>query len=760
MADGKVFAAWTDMRSGNQDIFFSSFPLSPAPAAPNDRYEPNDAPATATDFGPVVIERHIPKLKISAGDVDFYRFTARATGTLAIEIGQEQPGARLDAELLDETGTTVGGRTSYLNDQGTVIGNDIEFPSLANHQYVLRIRSRHNLSTDYSLNVENLTGNLRGLANSRVTGAITAGDQAYYLVTADASGSLFASLSAGAGFTGKLAIQFEDPTTLEVKSSGNHSATISVNQGDQFLIHVAAVHGTTASGTFKLTVTNFDAFASANRKLVLFPAGNGPSQAVMGDVNNDKHPDLVVADGLSDTVSVLLGNGDGTFQAPRQFAVGTFVPGSTTGELLSLFRRDLVLADFNNDGNLDMAVTNKDSSDISVLLGDGEGSFAPQRRFDATSVPFGIDVGDLNGDSIPDLAVIDATNDVVSIAVLIGRGDGTFRHEQLIDTGQISVAFNGIKIADMNGDHRPDILYNGSQDEETHVLLNQGNGKFKDIASFDGGGPAIEVADLNGDDIPDVVTTSFYLDTVQYILGTKRGKFTAPVSFSGGQAPVSVKVADIASIDDNGNVIVGKPDGIPDIISAGSGAQMTSFQGPPEVMVAAGLGKPDADGNRFAPAVHLASAESPLSLAFGDLNGDGSPEIAFADKPGVQVFFPNPATFSDNSSIKSARNLGTVVHVLEPTSTIVPGHSDVFFAMKVPTEAVGHGDEVLDFDANFDHLARAGFRWKCSTTRAMYCRKANTSGWLRPRARSFMSTSSVKTAVLEDTRWTSPHYHS
>ena len=431
----------------------------------------------------------------------------------------------------------------------------------------------------------------------------------------------------------------------------------------------------------------------------------------MGDVNSDGHPDLVVTDGFSDTVSVLLGNGDGTFQAPREFAVGAFVPGSSTGLLLSLFRRDVVLADFNQDGHLDIAVTNKDSGDISVLLGNGDGTFAPQRRFDATSVPFGIDAGDLNGDSIPDLAVIDATNDMVNIAVLIGRGDGTFRHEQLIHTGFDSDAFNGIKIADINGDGHADILVNASKDEKTHVLLGAGDGiTFKDRANFDGGGPAIDVGDLNGDGIPDVVTTSFYLDSAQYILGTGNGKFEAPVEFDAGTAPVSVRIADMASIDADGNVVVGEPDGFPDIISAGSGAELTSFQGSADVLISAGLGKPDGDGNLFAAAVPLASAQSPLSLAVGDINGDGSPELAFVDTGGVQVLFTKSPDFNDNSELSKARDLGVVVHAVEPTFTILPDHPDAFYSMKVPTEATGRGDEVIDFAGNFEHESGGGLQ--------------------------------------------------
>src|SRR5439155_25350238 len=121
------------------------------------------------------------------------------------------------------------------------------------------------------------------------------------------------------------------------------SAAVEVSRGQQVLVRIAPAVGTTASGAFTLRINNLDAFGTSDRNEMLFPAGNGPSQVVLGDVNNDGRADLVVTDGLSNTLSTLLGNGDGTFQAPRQFSVGAFVPGSVTGSLLSLFSRDLVL---------------------------------------------------------------------------------------------------------------------------------------------------------------------------------------------------------------------------------------------------------------------------------------------------------------------------------------------------------------------------------------------------------------------------------
>src|SRR5215472_11490103 len=119
-----------------------------------------------------------------------------------------------------------------------------------------------------------------------------------------------------------------------------------------------------------------------------FDAGVSPFSVAVGDFNGDGLADLAVANNRSNNVSVLLGNGDGSFQAARNFRTGSF-PAS------------VAVGDFNGDGIPDLAVANESSNNVSVLLGNGDGSFQAARNFDAGSGPLSVAVCDFNGDGLP-----------------------------------------------------------------------------------------------------------------------------------------------------------------------------------------------------------------------------------------------------------------------------------------------------------------------------------------------------------------------
>jgi hypothetical protein len=726
LADGTAYAVWADTRTGNQDVFFTSFAVNPAPAPPNDRFEPNDSPQTATDLGQKV-QLFVPKLALPPGDEDWFRVQATATGSLTVTATESTPGPGLRLELWDSSGATrLATGDDVLDSTGQVIGQQVVFPASAGQFYLIRAVAVGGGAAQYALKVQSLTADLGTLAHDVRNGSLAPGDQAYYLLSAAASGSVELNLMPGVGASGNFNLEVLDPNTLNVLASGSPGAglvvaSLAVEQGQALLVHVSG--GATAQGAFTLELTNLDQFSAPAGTSLVFPAGDGPSKVAVGDLNGDGIPDLVVSNFLANTVSVLLGNGDGTFQAPRQFAIGavktTFVPGIDTQVLDFRQRRDVRLADFNRDGILDIVVTNYDSGDVSVLLGNGDGTFQPQRRFDATPHPLGLAVGDVNNDGIPDLVVIDSTPADIpnNIAVLLGNGDGTFQPEKIFQPPSVLFVAN-VVLADFNHDGRLDLAVGGGQLTGTDVYLGNGDGTFTYKGHFNGGRQSADmaVADFNNDGNRDLVLADFSeLAGATVLLGNGDGSFQAAQDFFGGQGPDALAVADFGSeiTLPNGSTILGPPDGKPDLILANSGQLVGTaiLVGGPGIVVLPGLYDPQGHFMGFGNPHLVAPAKGPTGLAVGDFNGDGVVDIAVADQDGVRVIFNKPPVIVSGATTQTARNLGTVVHVLEPTLTIVPGHEDAYFRLRVPTEAArGAGDEVLDFSALFEHTEGAGLQ--------------------------------------------------
>jgi hypothetical protein len=387
---------------------------------------------------------------------------------------------------------------------------------------------------------------------------------------------------------------------------------------------------------------------------------------------------------------------------------------------LANYHRDLVIADFNRDGIPDVAVVNTSAGDISVLLGRGDGTFEPQRRFNATAAPFALAVGDLNNDGIPDLAVVDSTAGPAQGGVLLGRGDGTFL--PLIPfpiTPGEPFRTNAIRIADLNHDGNNDLVVRDFVDG-TIELLGNGDGTFRlNVNAIQTvNGPGIAIADLNGDGNPDVVTTLNNTSQVQYTLGNGDGTFQPDTTSNfSGQFPVSVAVVDFATVNPDGSVVLGVPDGHPDLIVANNGRSLPTLNGPPEVVLLPGLVGSLGQFAGFGDPIHLASPKGPLDVEVGDVNGDSVPDIVVVDRDGIMVIYGKQPVIPSNATPQTARNLGTVVHLLEPTQTIVPSHEDAYFTLTVPTEAVpGAGDEILDFSGFFQYAQGAGLAMEVRDT--------------------------------------------
>jgi hypothetical protein len=717
LADHTAYAAWTDTRRGNQDVFFGSYPISPPPAAGDDRFEPNEAPATATDLG-VIVTRDLSRLAVAPGDEDWFRVRAAATGSLTVTATLAVPGDGVRLELRDAGGAALlATGTAVLDADGHVTGQALTFAGRSGESYLVRVLPGPGASAGaparYALEVRSLTADLGAQVYARQSGSLAAGAEAIYALSAPAPGSLEVVLTSGAGARGNFHLELLDPNDLTTPLASGRAvgatqlASLAVTGGQA--VYVRVFGDAAAQGDYTVTFTNRDQFTTPDNKILFFPTGTGPSEAVLADVNGDGKLDIVVSHVGPDTVSVLLNNGDGTFQAPRDFAVGPFVRGGpSTLSGLPNFRRDLAVADLNGDGFPDIVAVNHDSGDLSILLGRGDGTFAPERRVDATAAPFALAVGDLNHDGIPDLAVVDSTGGPAQGVVLLGRGDGTFRPPLALALPRGEVfRTNTVTIADVNHDGIPDLVERDFV-SGTVVLLGNGDGTFGTALPAQlSNGPGLTVADLNGDGIPDLVATFDNNNLIKYSLANGDGTFQPVRESPTGQTPVAIAVADFGSVRADGSL--GPPDGHSDLIVADNGLTQPLFSGPPEIQLLPGL--VDAAGHfaGLGAPIHLASARGPLDVKAGDLNGDGATDIVVVDSDGVEVIYGKPPVIPPNDTPLTARNLGTVVHVLEPAQTIVPDHADAYYTLTVPTEAArGAGDEVLDFSGLFRAVSGAG----------------------------------------------------
>jgi len=273
----------------------------------------------------------------------------------------------------------------------------------------------------------------------------------------------------------------------------------------------------------------------------VFGAGSFPFGVAVGDFNEDGKLDLAVANSnllsqQTSSLGVFLGNGDGTLQPMAAYQVGR-TP------------RAVVAGDFNGDGHLDLAVANQDGF-VSVLLGDGHGNFQNAVNFAAGASPLSIAAGDFNGDHVLDLAVANFVEKAAAgqVTVLIGNGDGTFRPPVQYAAGVVPQA---ITVGDINGDGRPDLVVAndgyGNIPGKVGVMLGQGDGTFGPMQEYGAGVNPFSIAlgDFNGDGSLDVVVTDETQLRVEVLLNDGKGGFKPAVAYPTGQNPFSVAVGDV-----------------------------------------------------------------------------------------------------------------------------------------------------------------------------------------------------------------------
>ncbi|MFI5454651.1 MAG: FG-GAP-like repeat-containing protein [Isosphaerales bacterium] len=346
-----------------------------------------------------------------------------------------------------------------------------------------------------------------------------------------------------------------------------------------------------------------------------FPAGDFPTALVAADFNGDGNLDLAVACSNNGTgpggVVILLGNGNGAFQPPLDYPAGSIA-----------YTADLVAGDFSGDGHLDLAVTSFYQGTITVLMGNGDGTFGAPKSFATGGYPYSIAIGDFNGDGKLDLAVNAGSNlDNSGVAVLLGKGDGTFQAPELYAAG---FGPNSVVAGDFYGNGKLDLAVADAYDSNNiDVLRGNGDGTFQPPQVYysvsDSNYPTLVAADFLGNGRLDLAETSISTSGVTVLLQNPDGTFEPP-----GQNQV-VAAADpslVVAGDFNGN---GKLDLIASSeyassILPGNGDGTFQVQKPP----------PFGDGNTSA-----GQGNSGGTGVTGDFNGDGRLDLVIGSSVGL-----------------------------------------------------------------------------------------------------------------------------
>ena len=366
-------------------------------------------------------------------------------------------------------------------------------------------------------------------------------------------------------------------------------------------------------------------------------AGSTPYGVTLADLNRDGRLDIVTANQGSSTAGVLLGQAGGGFSA-----VSTYSAGAGSRPV------GVALADVSGDGWPDIITANNGSSTAGVLLGQAGGSFVPVITYSVgfASSAYSVAVADVNGDGRRDIVTANIGSNTAG--VLLGQAGGGFTPASTYPTGANSFP-NGLAVADVSGDGRPDLVTANYSSSTVGVLLGQAGGGFATVMTYstDTGSTPVGVvlADVSGDGRADIITANQGTNTVGVLLGQVGGGFTAVTTYStgAGSFPKSVAVSDV-----NG-------DGRADIITA-------NYNGTAGVLLRQ-------TGGSFGPISTYSTGpnSSPRSVIVADVSGDGRPDIVTANfgsstagvllntgtftplavaptaTPADMVLFPNPA---------------------------------------------------------------------------------------------------------------------
>lgn len=491
----------------------------------------------------------------------------------------------LQAKVVDRYGNPISNYPVFvdlLNSDGVLLDSPFQFTSLLGMVTVnLKAGFSH---TRYSVRVRSVATVLPDLALSGFT------QLAYG----------FTSFTSGHGNLGNIFKSGQNPNGVAVADFDEDGVKdmIVLNANDpSFSLLLGRVRLVNA------VKTGNGLFSGQAKTIGICPSPNG---IVARDFNGDGHTDIMISCGnsLTRALQIYLGNGDATFNPAINIAIDTAIENIPNA---------IALADFDNDGKLDVAISLAGSGRVSVRLGDGTGHFGLPTSIVVGNSPNGIAVGDFNHDGKPDIAVANSADSSVQILRNTSTtGNLNFDNSFILGGANFPVA---VAAVDLNGDSFDDLIILNSGDGSVSVQLNDQSGSFYEVSQLvaNPGALGLYVGHLNGDGLVDVVVSNTVDSTVSVFFGTGPGLFTLRQTLNSLLGPVAITSADVSG---DGNVELFVTGGLENAV---------------QVFAGHGAGALKSFGLDFD------LANSPTMTAAADLNGDGKVDMAVLSTAGRSV---------------------------------------------------------------------------------------------------------------------------